>query len=107
MGRSNERFQNAALGAGLGWALVEGGINTSSALVGMTGGAIIGQSLSNDSNSFSLKRSVISEIRSEPVVSKLNLDASFKHREKCIEDPTIANTNINIANPIPLRLAND
>ena len=98
-----DKLQNVGLGAGVGLALMEGGINTSNAVVGAAGGAIAGQALSNNSGDFNLKRNVISEVRGTPINSKLNLDESFVHLKNCVDQPTISTTNINITKPIPIK----
>ena len=72
-------------------------IATGSILGGVTG-AVIGDSLGRSSGSLSLKRNVVSDIRSSPASSQIFYDDSFNYRADCIDESFIST-------PIPIKIS--
>jgi len=78
---------------------------TTGAVVGGVTGAVLGDSLGRTSGSLSLKRNVVSDIRSTPASSQAFFDDSFSYRLDC-SDESLNNTAVKISNPIPVNISN-
>ncbi len=78
---------------------------TTGAVVGGVAGAVLGDSLGRTSGSLSLKRNVVSDIRSTPAFSQAFFDDSFTYRSDCI-DESFNNTTIKIDSSSPMKMSN-
>ena len=63
------------------------------------------KNLLRPSGDLSLKRNVISDIRTTPAYSQAFFDDSFTYRSNCI-DESIKNTTVKIDSPIPVNISN-
>ena len=94
-----------ATGAVLGDIVGSTASITTGAVVGGVTGAVLGDSLGRTSGSLSLKRNVVSDIRSTPASSQAFLDDSFSYRSDCLDEP-LNNTAVKISSPIPVKVSN-
>lgn len=85
-----------ALGGAMGTAIAPGAGTT----IGTALGAGAGASIESSSGSFSLKRNVISDLRTSPAISRSFYDGSFEKQRNCIDQPTSPTTNVFITGPI-------
>ena len=74
-------------------------------LIGGVAGAVVGDSLGRPSGGLSLKRNVVSDIRSTPASSKAFLDDSFTYRLDCVDEP-LNSTKVQITSPISVDMSN-
>lgn len=65
-------------------------------------GAGAGASIEGSSGSFSLKRNVMSDVRTSPANSRSFYDGSFEKQRICGDQPTSPTTNVFITGPIPV-----
>jgi len=79
-------------------------IATGAVLGGVTG-AVIGDSLGRTSGSLSLKRNVVSDIRSTPATSQAFFDDSFTYRSDCVDESS-NKISVKISSPIPVNVSN-
>jgi hypothetical protein len=86
------------IGAVIGDAIAPG---TGTAL-GAAIGAGAGASIEGSSGGFSLKRNVISDLRTSPANSRSFYDGSFENQKNCIDQPTSPTTSVFITGPIPV-----
>ncbi len=78
----------AIAGAGVGDLVGEAASITTGTIAGGIIGGFVGNSFGKNSGNLSLKRNVVSEVRSQPANSTSFNDGSYKHRDAC-KDPVV------------------
>ena len=103
IGNSFNRASAAYTGGVIGGVTADAIFDSAtSTAIGAGVGALAGAAIVSPSGSFNLKRGIVSEVRGNPAKSSAFSDGSFNGRKDCIDEPTIATTNVNIQSPIPV-----